>query len=239
MLTLYFRTNFGSANGHSHAQGPIVTVIVGQGQGQKTFYLPETLLRAKSPYFKTCLWSRFIEAASRAVSLPDDNPAALACFITWLYVGQLSVNDIFDDVLQTYVLADKLMCLDLKNEAVDALLILDCRTNLEDLRILAEAGFTESKMMDYLLSQVARFVGWENEDQWGPCKYLHYEPKFHQFLDDWPEIKARWEYLSEISMMLKQAGGSFWPEMDEGCRYHEHEQAPEEPCKRWPRYSDE
>ena len=62
----------------SHAQSPVVTVTVGRDEDkQKVFSLPQSLLRAKSPYFNRCLGGNFAESTSRTISLLDNDPAGV------------------------------------------------------------------------------------------------------------------------------------------------------------------
>ena len=81
---------------------------------------------------------------------------AFSCFVNWMYKDRLSRDREWPgEMVPVYILADMLMCPDLKNAAVETLHDVDEDIDLKDLTSLAEAGYTECKMMDFLLSMVA------------------------------------------------------------------------------------
>jgi len=64
---------------------PTVTVIVGTGKDERTFYVHERLLMDASQYFKTALQSNFSEAGTKVFRLNEDDPVAFQLFVEYLY----------------------------------------------------------------------------------------------------------------------------------------------------------
>lgn len=64
---------------------PTVTVTVGTGKDEKTFYVHERLLMDASQYFKTALQSHFSEAGTKVFRLDEDDPVAFQLFVEYLY----------------------------------------------------------------------------------------------------------------------------------------------------------
>lgn len=64
---------------------PTITVTVGTGEDQKTFYAHERLLVDASQYFKTALQSNFSEAGTKTFKLDEDKSAAFQLFVEYLY----------------------------------------------------------------------------------------------------------------------------------------------------------
>lgn len=61
------------------------------GVKQRSFQVPEQLLCSKSPFFKTALrGNNFLEATTREVKLPEEDPEIVNYFLHWLYTGKLS-----------------------------------------------------------------------------------------------------------------------------------------------------
>lgn len=63
---------------------PTITLIVGP---ERTEYHASEDALCTLPFFKACLKGEFKEATDKAVTMPDDDPDAVACLIEFLYTG--------------------------------------------------------------------------------------------------------------------------------------------------------
>ena len=91
-----------------------IKVTVGAEGGQKTWYLPKKVLTHCSPFFDAALNGSFVEASSKAVNLPEDDPLAFEIWTTWLSLGKcqgLFEFSSFDHAyVRAWILGDKLAC---------------------------------------------------------------------------------------------------------------------------------
>ncbi|KAF2494062.1 hypothetical protein BU16DRAFT_528221 [Lophium mytilinum] len=68
------------------------------------------LLCANSAFFDNALNGRFVEASTRMIPLPDDDPDAFAEFLAWLYTGrvfQSTTLPSWSEAIYLWILADK------------------------------------------------------------------------------------------------------------------------------------
>ena len=91
-----------------------IKVTVGTESKQKTWYLPKQVLTHCSPFFDAALNNNFAEASSKAVNLPEEDPAAFEIWTTWLSLGNCSAsfecNSYHHAVVRAWILGDKLAC---------------------------------------------------------------------------------------------------------------------------------
>ena len=89
-------------------------MTVGASSEQKTWYLPKSVLTHCSPFFDAALNGNFVEASSKAVDLPEDDPIAFEMWATWLSSGKCKDSFEYQSCNYAYVrawiLADKLAC---------------------------------------------------------------------------------------------------------------------------------
>ena len=89
-------------------------MTVGAESNQKTWYLPKKVLTHCSPFFGAALNGNFGEASSKAVDLPEDDPAAFELWATWLSLGKceglFEDGQYYDAYVRAWVLGDKLAC---------------------------------------------------------------------------------------------------------------------------------
>ncbi|KAI9666702.1 MAG: hypothetical protein M1821_004638 [Bathelium mastoideum] len=69
--------------------GNIVTIMAGKGDGARVFRVQEDLVRSNSPFFEAALAGDWKEAATRTISLDEDDPKACELYIQWLYSGKI------------------------------------------------------------------------------------------------------------------------------------------------------
>lgn len=75
---------------YSSLTSPIVTFKVGK-EG-RLFAAHEDVL-SLSPYFATAMRGQFLEAQSKRISLPDEEPEIFSCVLEYLYVRSLVMSN--------------------------------------------------------------------------------------------------------------------------------------------------
>ena len=73
-------------------ESPVVKIIVGDSDNQRTFHIHSDLLKQNSEYFKVCLNSQFREGRTKHVTLEDDDAEVFHLFVQWLYEGEYNVK---------------------------------------------------------------------------------------------------------------------------------------------------
>lgn len=112
-------------------------MTVGTESNQKTWYLPKKVLTHCSPFFDAALNGNFAEASSKAVDLPEDDPAAFEIWATWVSLGRC--HDLCEhygyghSYVRAWVLGDKLACPAFKDQVM--FLLLDWYKSGEDLQL--------------------------------------------------------------------------------------------------------
>lgn len=141
----------------SHIRGPVVTVYVGCSGELETYTIHKTLLHEKSKYFRTAFNGNFAESVSSELSLPDDNPIGFRGFVDWLYTGNVPEKLDSYATAALWILADKFMCIALKNKIIDRVVSLNKKRPLdvESCELLVQSGHRDSKLMDYVLTRTA------------------------------------------------------------------------------------
>lgn len=109
-----------------------ITVIVGQGETARNFYVHETLLTQHSDFFVAALKNEWKEAGERTVRLPDDIPEIFTIFARFTYYGKIcsrlegdktsEKNDNeWTRLRKCWVLGDKLASTNFKDAVCDAM----------------------------------------------------------------------------------------------------------------------
>ncbi len=151
-------------------------MTVSTGSEQKTWHLPKKVLTHCSPFFDAALNGNFVEASSKAVDLPEDDPIAFGMWATWLTLGECEGSD--DGYLELgYVLAwelgEKFACPAFKDHVMDCLLswleFCDLQSNIirivyrvsspgSKLRRVFVDVFVWSKLEGHLTSDADKFI---------------------------------------------------------------------------------
>ncbi|KFY67724.1 hypothetical protein V496_01436 [Pseudogymnoascus sp. VKM F-4515 (FW-2607)] len=117
----------------------VVEITVGQGDGQKTFYIHKILFRTKAPVFDKMFSTGFKEGSTGSATLPHDSCEAFKAFAKWLYSSNSKklkpteliicplfpherTSEIWWNMTETIALADK-YCLDQLSDEVMSLWI--------------------------------------------------------------------------------------------------------------------
>ena len=211
----------------------------------KPTYLHQSLLCEVSEFFKKCLEQCFAESASQKVSLPEDSPESFAWFVKWAYSGDLAPLRISDGcdaipfMANLYVLADKLLCENLKNRSMDMIqeACSVSRLYASDVTEAVERGLTGSKLVQYLVKQLAYEV---REGASGDCEF--YDDSCMDCSEWWTFFKLDAQLTQKFMCMVISPRTENMlaedPAFLEGCAWHEHS-PPEKPCERWPKWVEE
>ncbi|PPJ52863.1 hypothetical protein CBER1_11312 [Cercospora berteroae] len=117
-----------SSSGSGKYRGPVILVVVGTNSVE-TFAIHKQLLAAKSEFVRLALQGNWREAKAGVISLPDDDPKTFEVYQAWLYdrkiYTDLWVDGIHDkesrQLMNAWVLGDKLLDTDFKDALMDAL----------------------------------------------------------------------------------------------------------------------
>ncbi|KAI9815702.1 MAG: hypothetical protein M1827_002098 [Pycnora praestabilis] len=105
-------------------------IYVTVGQSSKRYGIHMELLCHYSAYFRAALDGNFREAIDGVVDLPEDSEETFANFNEWLYTQKLAFveqlnqddeNEVYNQLFELYVFADKRGITKLKNDTLDAL----------------------------------------------------------------------------------------------------------------------
>lgn len=86
---------------NSNVISPIVTLIV--GPDQRIFAAHENVL-AKSPFFQSILQNQLLEAQTKKILLPDEEPEVFSAVLEYLYKGDYYPRLIFNKKRNTWEL---------------------------------------------------------------------------------------------------------------------------------------
>ena len=212
---------------HRHTISPIVKVTVGKDGDEAVHHLHSSLLCTKSEYFRGCLRSGFAEAVTREVSLPDEDPTAFGYFVEWMYANDinplrdLSVPDISGTLIDIYALADRILCVGLKNRAVDLIQARDSgkRILVSNVMKIIRLSIDDCKLLQYSVKQLA----------WEMC---YKETSYAEYIsaEGWHDMivadsKATTMLIQEVKYWQGKCRDLFFeeePATPSGCQWHVH-----------------
>lgn len=118
------------------------------------------MLVSKCPYFRGSLTDAFPEGRNNEVYLSEDVPEAFSWFFTWLYSGVVNKIETKQDAriaFETYLMADRLIMVVLKNDLMDAVRRYHARIwmGVELLELLAKHEGFEGELKRFGLDQIA------------------------------------------------------------------------------------
>ena len=189
------------------------------------------LLCLASEYFCACLQGRFEEASSLEVSLPDVDPVLFCMFAKWLYTGDVApfpkgMGDglVADFMVDLYVLGERLLCVGLRNRAMD--ILQETLQNIAaELRLAVKVialgePLRQSKLLNYLVDQIAY-----NSTRSGLDRYLEDTVERQEWLellraldaDGITEFVCRCQWYQEREV-TEDDGWKLDPAKQEGCQ---------------------
>lgn len=111
-----------------------ITVVVGSGDKEQTFYCHEELVTTHSDFFAAAMRKEWVEGQDRIVRLPEYDPDYFKMFASFLYTGAIhsladgdyDVEELKDWEYQRLALAwtlgNKLICVAFQDAVVDAII---------------------------------------------------------------------------------------------------------------------
>ncbi|CAN9100853.1 unnamed protein product [Alternaria alternata] len=119
-----------------------VTIRVGKTPNTKDFIAHESFLTSRSEFFRRAMNGNWKEAETRVIDLPDDTAKTFACYINYVYTGQLPTSskttselkkltmdefqchvvDQYRIIFDVFVLCEKLQDVTTKNAMMEAAL---------------------------------------------------------------------------------------------------------------------
>jgi len=199
---------------------------VGRDEKQKDFAVHTDLLRSRSPFFKASLSVSWAEPGDNMVPLPGDDPKTFQLYCKWLYYGELSsrsdvdLHDMFeewDNLLRSFVLADKILDSVFEDRIVDAI--------LENAQATAYGG--RSHQLGYQAPKIIYTVAQVD----APARRMLIDIAVHCWTDGDSKLACNWhvaqypEFVEDLSFALAKlrgGGRSVVPWEGDTCRYHRH-----------------
>lgn len=195
----------------------IVEVKVALGRMQKSFVLPEGLLRHYSGYFEATLGGNFAESKTKVIELKEERIETFERFVLWLYTGKFhrfvpSEPD-FRPICELWVLGDRRQIPLLTNQMINTVRneVVKCRkVPTVDLQYIYQNTTPDAKLRAFAIWVISNT---------GSASIANVDNHKH-----WPE-EATFDLLQAI-WKLKETGtalvsNSTLAEMDM-CSYHQH-----------------
>ncbi|KAF2123498.1 hypothetical protein P153DRAFT_401972 [Dothidotthia symphoricarpi CBS 119687] len=215
-----------------------ITVKVGTGEDQETFYVSERLLRNSSVFFENALSKDWKEVAERIVTLPDMEPVHFQTYAKFLSTGLLYVS--LSEKLAVISIGDKTVrlpdldiCLKLY-KAADFLQDLDFRDALVDalVEIALESRDTEAKKFYLHYTAVGVIYDYTREDS--PFRQFAVDIALYSWTPTVYSNRAVKQFPPAFLGELLAAAGPFVRStesadamedplnLNDPCKYHEH-----------------
>jgi hypothetical protein len=69
----------------------VITVLVGEGEAQKSFIVHKELICTRSEFFRVSMKEVWNQGKEGVIPLPEDDPQVFALYVQSLYVGAFQV----------------------------------------------------------------------------------------------------------------------------------------------------
>jgi hypothetical protein len=140
-LAQHFILNLRSnTNTKSSSLEEVITLVVGEGEGQAKLIVHKDVLCSASPFFQAACKPEWMTAEDKVITLPEDDPEAVKALIHWMYHDEIcadekktNVNDANTEeeamrgawgvFVKLFVLGQKYQIPPLQNDAIDAILV--------------------------------------------------------------------------------------------------------------------
>jgi hypothetical protein len=182
------------------------------------------LLCQKSPYFSAAANDCWKEGQEGRVPLSDDDPAAFALYVQWLYRGRIfSARDMSDTggnqeeidlLVEAFVLGEKLQDRDFKDAIIDSLIHAVDTPDEQDTR-----WYPRSTTIDR---------AYRGTPESSPLRKLLVNMLFFHGHADWLDGATNTDFLRDLAKEFLQDRGDFVTRTDRtrsqlaGCSYHSH-----------------
>ncbi|KAL5445397.1 hypothetical protein PMIN06_008097 [Paraphaeosphaeria minitans] len=109
--------------------GPIITVLVGQGEAQHKYEIHKGLLAHYSAYFRNALKDLWAEDEDKTVKLPGEYQVGFQIFYNWLYTRSIYTSReegriplTFEAIVASYIFGDAHQSPEFCNAAINVLM---------------------------------------------------------------------------------------------------------------------
>jgi hypothetical protein len=117
----------------------VITLIIGEGEGQAKLTVHKDVLCSASPFFQAACKPEWMKPEDKVITLPEDDPEAVKALVHWMYYNEICVDEekaIFNDAetkeevmrgawglfVMLFVLGEKYQMPRLRNDAIDAII---------------------------------------------------------------------------------------------------------------------
>jgi hypothetical protein len=204
------------------ASSKVITVLVGKSKASYTLH--KDLLCAHSPFFETCLRSKFLERQKDQVELPEDSPEVFEHFVNWIYredVIKPSDQPTLELAVHTYVFADKLCMPAFKNRLMSRIRAYHVSTavHLNTLLLWSTLDVPDSLPLGHFLHDQ---IGYDMVRH--PRKYFLRSSGNAKRGDVDSVAEDHGLLISDLLWAVLQAANQKYddPALRKGCHYHEH-----------------
>ncbi|KAI9703013.1 MAG: hypothetical protein M1820_006004 [Bogoriella megaspora] len=184
--------------------GDMFTIVVGEGDTEKTWYLPKELLSHHSEYFKKACNEGFAEEKEKRIHLKQENPATFEFFVQYMYSGAYTWRDsdemdisgnLMLEEFDAWIMGDFLQANNFKNLAMKHLISYHEETLVrpEALSRVYDNTMQRSLLRKFLIAQMREEIGdgqyRDAGDRWSDAEHIN------------PELLADLFYALQIPMM--------------------------------------
>lgn len=195
--------------------------LVGDTEAPKKFTVHEDIVKDSSEFVRLALRGDWMEASTRQIPLPDDEPAVFSVYQHWLYNGLIhsvrqgfgfssASDEEYEILVKAYIFGEKIIDVAFKNSVVDAIV---------------------EKLDDFGFNKRLTSLVFDNTTPASPLRRLWLDVYYHIGKVEW--LEPAWagdtissEFMIEFSryQMQKRALSSSTDKLDLSlsCTYHEH-----------------
>lgn len=102
----------------------MITIVAGEGDNPAKFVVHKDFVCHYSPVFRAAFNSAFIEGQTQTYHLKDSREKVVGLLVEWVYTKDISTSndgDGYGDLVELWILADKLCIPDLQNCVINTL----------------------------------------------------------------------------------------------------------------------
>jgi hypothetical protein len=206
--------------------GAIVTVTVGSGDEERSYFIYEGLLKHYSSYFRTALKKEWEEGATKTIELTDDEPGVFQIFFHWIFTGTLYSElspggEIPYDLMQLFklfIFADARGIPELSNATIDGIFQVECQQwhyDVPSLQYIYDNTTPKSPLRRYMIDSATETFRFETIHD---C--LENYPK--EFLADVITNIFANGYDSKFTSAKMGAMPYKFAKVKQLCQYHDH-----------------
>jgi hypothetical protein len=154
----------------------VITLIVGEGEGQAKLTVHKDVLCSASPFFQAACKPEWMKPEDKVITLPEDDPEAVKALVHWMYHNEICIDEekanfnaaeTKEEVMRgawgifviLFVLGQKYQMPRLRNDAIDAILThrKSCELKLGVISYVYENTASSSSPLRRLLVRLVRY----------------------------------------------------------------------------------